>query len=86
MNYRFAVQDIEPGVGKVEVFAVDWPIKGRKKVTPIPLISCNDYATSGGFDIPNLMEGFDKIALRHDAKFLCPDTTELPLKGDYHSD
>ena len=81
------MEAIDPEIGTLEAFAVDWPSGSKHNKTKIPLIPCKDYAEAGGFDIPNLEGGgFDKMVLRHDTTLLCPDTESLLLKGDYHSE
>ena len=42
IGFSFAVDNLDPRIGKIEAFQVTWSgVDGAKKATPINLISCD---------------------------------------------
>ena len=84
LDYTFAVNEIDPTIARLNVFAVDWRKGERKVKTPIPMVDCRDVQDqldqSNGVH-PISHEALTSNRFYGDAVFLCPNTTELLLKG-----
>lgn len=89
LNYRFAVEELDPRIGKLRVFQTIWPsvaISEERTKHEIPLVKCSDLVEAGEFDfLKEGDEGFLDMNLRHNSTLLCPNTTSLIVEGYYHS-
>ncbi len=54
LNFRFAVEHLDPDIGTVEVYAVDYPYRQEKTSKRIEMIDCEEFEREGGLDIPGL--------------------------------
>lgn len=77
----FAVEDIDPRIGRLEVEYTTWNWTDGKKSTRIKMVPCNDpnyVSNNSAFSVENILKG------RKDNKFLCPDELEsLKIQGNY---
>ena len=76
LDFSFAVENIEPNIGRIEAYQVHWGGQdGIKRKIPIKLVPCNELAPLG---IPVTTEYTRaRIGLKNDqAAYLCPDQSE----------
>ena len=73
LGFMFAVEDIDPRIGRLELDYTTWSQTDGKKDMRIKMVPCTDpnyVSNNSAFDFDNLLKG------RKDAKFLCPDELE----------
>ena len=82
LGYRFAVQDVDPEIGTIEAWTVDWPGSEETASAPrqLPMGDCSNLLDEVNQQV------FNDLTRRNGANFLCPNTTNLEIAGDYHSE
>ena len=92
MDYMFAIENIDPRVGRIKAQQVEWDFKeGRKTKTEIEMVDCTEYLEGGRlahFELGKKKILVDNISLgrKRDATFLCPYVeTDLKVRGHFGS-
>ena len=40
LDYMFAISEIDPKIGRIEITQASWPSEGNKTYEPIPVLPC----------------------------------------------
>ena len=94
LEFTFAVNQIDPRLGRVSVNQINWSLGAsvawqKKEKTPIQMIDCNEST-----QLNENQEMYDQLsteALRkgrffNQATFLCPNSTDLVIQGQTDSE
>ena len=83
LDYTFAIETIPASIASIEVTQVYWPHGEEKQKNVIPMIDCR-YAPNTYGAISH--QSLSKNRFYDGQPFLCPDTSEMILKGNLESD
>ena len=82
LNYRFAVQQIEPEIGTITLSSVTIDSQDNKTIEAIEMIDCNELVKDknwkGFFDNNQI-----KFRLNKGDDLLCPNIENLRVEGQY---
>lgn len=73
LGFMFAIEDIDPRVGRINVKQTSWTQDAGKVETFVKMVPCTDpnyVSNNAAFKLDNLLRG------RKDSKFLCPTDLE----------
>ena len=79
LNYRFAVQKLDPRIGHVAAYQVDRHPNEQSEI-PIEMVNCTDLVDNEQWNVfltDSVVKNLD------DANFLCPNTSSLLVEGQH---
>ena len=88
LNYMFAVQKIDPRLGRITAAQVDYAAAGIKHKTEIPMVDCRELIMSSDHQddyIHNRVFNPYMAEFRFPTEYLCPNVTSLLVQGHFNS-
>ena len=84
-NLTFAITEIDPRIARVEVVITKRTKEGKEKI-PVKMVECLELFEQKAAEGKPLPEEWVKHQGFTNGGFMCPDTTDLVVKGEFHSE
>ena len=80
--FMFAVEDLDPRLGSVNVWSIKWTEENGKVMTPMEMVECTLLAPGGQYEDQALASNdyfsyIDPLKSRKPGGFLCPINIEM---------